>query len=357
MDSIDARIWDYHDDIALGEVLYVPILTAPINGPPYIKSITDVPNDQGRQVRVSWYASEYDAPGDTITITEYCLWRRIDSLSVGLNGGETKRGDIPSLKPFPPGDWDYVLTVPACGQEVYNCVAPTLCDSTSDGVCWSVFFVSAMTPEPLVYFVSEIDSGYSVDNLAPSTPKGLMAVSGDTSINLIWRAIPDGDFRYYAIYRGRESGFTPDSSNLLGTTIDTAYSDLEVLNDSTYYYRISAFDFAGNEGEYSDEVSCKFTGIYANRNVELPVSFSLSQNYPNPFNPVTEIRYALPRGCEVRLEVYNILGEKVATLVDEKQAPGYKAVTWDAKAVGSGIYFYRLQAGSFVETRRMVLLR
>lgn len=89
----------------------------------------------------------------------------------------------------------------------------------------------------------------------------------------------------------------------------------------------------------------------------LPKDFLLFQNYPNSFNPTTEIKYALPRDCQVRLEVYNILGEKIATLVDENQAPGYKAVTWNAKDVGSGIYFYRLQAGSFVETRKMVLIR
>lgn len=76
---------------------------------------------------------------------------------------------------------------------------------------------------------------------------------------------------------------------------------------------------------------------------------------------MTEIRYALPavsgQPSVVRLEVYNVLGEKVATLVNEQQPPGYKAVTWNAKDVGSGVYFYRLQAGSFVETRRMVVIK
>ncbi len=247
--------------------------------------------------------------------------------------------------------------MPACGQEVYNCVAPTLCDSTVDGLCWSVFFVSAMTPEPLVYFVSDIDSGYSIDNLAPSTPQGLMAASGDTSINLVWNTVPEEDFRYYALYRGTESGFTADSSNLLGTTIDTAYSDIEVANDSTYYYRVSAYDFAGNESELSDEVDCKFTGVNGNRERELPKSFSLSQNYPNPFNPVTEIRYALPRDCQVRLEVYDILGQKIATLVDGRQEAGYRSVRWDASGFASGIYFYRLQADDFIQTKKMILLR
>jgi len=189
----------------------------------------------------------------------------------------------------------------------------------------------------------------------PKVPLPFKTLDYD-SVNGFLDTIPDEDFRYYAIYRGIESGFTPDSSSLLGTTIDTAYSDLEVFNDSTYYYRVSAFDFAGNESQYSDETGCQ-VGIHSKREGELPVVFSLSQNYPNPFNPVTEIRYALPGGCQVRLEVYSILGQRVAMLVEGKQTAGYKSVRWDANGMASGVYFYRLQAGDFVETRRMVLIR
>jgi len=89
----------------------------------------------------------------------------------------------------------------------------------------------------------------------------------------------------------------------------------------------------------------------------LPQEFSLSQNYPNPFNPITYIKYALPRNYYVSLEVYNILGQKVATLVDAEQKAGYKTARWDAGSLSSGIYFYRLQAGDFVQTRKMVVLK
>jgi len=98
-------------------------------------------------------------------------------------------------------------------------------------------------------------------------------------------------------------------------------------------------------------------GIETESLVELPKSFLLMQNYPNPFNPITQIKYALHKECWVRLEIYNILGQKVASLVDEVLKAGYKKVEWDADSFSSGIYFYRLKAGDFVETRKMVVLK
>ena len=88
-----------------------------------------------------------------------------------------------------------------------------------------------------------------------------------------------------------------------------------------------------------------------------PSDFSLHQNYPNPFNPTTSIEYALPHAGYVSLRVYNVLGEGVATLVDGQQAAGTLKTTWDASHMPSGVYFYRLTAGEYVQTRKMVLMR
>jgi len=90
---------------------------------------------------------------------------------------------------------------------------------------------------------------------------------------------------------------------------------------------------------------------------ETPTEFSLSLNYPNPFNPSTTIAYALPRDSYVKLEVFNLLGERVSTLRDGLQDAGYHSVTFNAKGLPSGIYFYRLNAGDFVETKKLVLMR
>jgi hypothetical protein len=94
----------------------------------------------------------------------------------------------------------------------------------------------------------------------------------------------------------------------------------------------------------------------------VPSAFQLSQNYPNPFNPQCEIRYALPKHAEVNLSVYNVLGQKVKTLVDELQTAGFKTVHWNGKddkgeEVSSGVYFYKLKAGDYSETKKMILLK
>ena len=89
----------------------------------------------------------------------------------------------------------------------------------------------------------------------------------------------------------------------------------------------------------------------------LPGEVKLFQNYPNPFNPTTVIRYELPQASEVKLVVYDVLGREVAVLVNERKLPGRYTVKFDATGVASGVYFYRLQAGSFVEVRKLVVLK
>jgi hypothetical protein len=93
-----------------------------------------------------------------------------------------------------------------------------------------------------------------------------------------------------------------------------------------------------------------------------PEAFELFQNYPNPFNPETEISYVLPTACFVELSVYNLLGQKVRTLVDESQSAGFKNVKWDGKDenganAASGIYFYKIKAGEFTQSKKMEIIK
>jgi hypothetical protein len=89
----------------------------------------------------------------------------------------------------------------------------------------------------------------------------------------------------------------------------------------------------------------------------VPKTFALEQNYPNPFNPSTTIRYQLPQSATVSLKIYDVLGREVQTLVNERQAAGQYSVPFNADGLASGVYFYRLQAGSFVQTKKMMLIK
>ena len=89
----------------------------------------------------------------------------------------------------------------------------------------------------------------------------------------------------------------------------------------------------------------------------IPMVFSLKQNYPNPFNPATTIQYSIPEAEKVVLTIYNVLGQQVATLMNEVQNPGTYQATFDAAHLASGVYIYRIQAGDFVESKRMMLIK
>ncbi|MGH7456771.1 MAG: T9SS type A sorting domain-containing protein, partial [bacterium] len=98
------------------------------------------------------------------------------------------------------------------------------------------------------------------------------------------------------------------------------------------------------------------TGVSQNPKV-MATNFYLAQNYPNPFNPSTNIAFALVQAGNVKLRIFNALGQKVATLVNGRMSAGQHNVAWDARNVPSGIYFYKLEAGAFSQTRKMVLMK
>ena len=105
------------------------------------------------------------------------------------------------------------------------------------------------------------------------------------------------------------------------------------------------------------QLSIEPTAIEEDLLSAIPEVFGLSQNYPNPFNPMTRIDYQLPVNSDVELSVFNILGQKVITLVSERQSAGYYHIEWDASGYASGIYYYHIKSGEFQDVKRMILLR
>jgi len=171
-------------------------------------------------------------------------------------------------------------------------------------------------------------------------------------VAFIWRKATPGVARYW-------HELATDSLFLFKTTdstiTDTAFIRSGVPNGN-YWWCVRAFNTAG-WGSFSDvrKFTVAVTGIGDRE--PIPTEYSLEQNYPNPFNPTTVIRFGLPTQTMVRLTVYNVLGEEVLSLVESLLPAGYHEVKVGASRLSSGIYFYRLQAGAFVTTKRLLLLR
>jgi hypothetical protein len=113
---------------------------------------------------------------------------------------------------------------------------------------------------------------------------------------------------------------------------------------------------AGGHDIYIVKLSPEQVGI-DNQNAPVPRTFSLSQNYPNPFNTSTVIEYQLPTQSQVKIEIYNILGNRLCTIQDRRQSAGYYRAIWNADGFSSGIYFYKIQAGAYIETEKMLLIK
>ena len=133
------------------------------------------------------------------------------------------------------------------------------------------------------------------------------------------------------------------------------YVDRTAMASSTYWYYLEQVNLDGTRTQ-SFRISTATTDVAEETRRELPTAFAL-RNFPNPFNPATEIEYALPEEHHVRLTVYNILGQQVAVLVDAVRPAGVYRVTWRPERLQSGVYVYRLDAGSFVQAKKMTYLR
>jgi len=257
--------------------------------------------------------------------------------------------------------WDFITTVPYHGMDVYSFVAPTLVDSnattSSTGEYWTTFVVTAHTMVPDLFFDSEPESGYSVDNLIPSVPQNLTASyysDPGTLVMLNWESIEDEDFDYYTIYRGTAPGVLP-SDEPYGYTVDTSFVDQALEPGQIYYYVVTAVDFNGNESAPSNEADA--TVLSTDPTLNVPDSYALSQNYPNPFNPVTTLSFDLPEANQVKVTVHNLLGEVVVTLVDDYRPAGRYTIQWDAREFPSGMYLVRMESGTYGFTRKMMLLK
>ena len=190
----------------------------------------------------------------------------------------------------------------------------------------------------------------------------------------------------YGIYASKDSGVTWVSKNAIRD--DSLVSNI-IINSKDVIYKSSAFGvtystddgdtwtpvnginsvvsflaldmdnylYAGTKsGTIYRSSASTVTGVPGN-NFEMPGKFKLLQNYPNPFNPATTIEYSIPRTGFVALKIYDILGKEIAVLVNEEKSAGKYKINFDASKFSSGVYFYMMQAGNFVETKKLIVLK
>jgi hypothetical protein len=340
---------------------------------PVIRSVRDVPQDQGGYVNIAWDASQYDPIGD---ITEYSIWRALDigQAAMMMDGSAhviASASEIPENITGPvlrmqllAGQqfyWELIAVHPAYYIDNYSKIVPTAFDSTAASNEYHYFQIIAHTAASMTFWVSEPDSGYSVDNIDPCPP---LALAGEQSfvpegLTVTWAPNSEADLDCYRVYRGTSEGFVPGPGSLLASPCDTMLFDAGWTWSAGYWYKVSAVDVHGNESGYA---VLGPEGVTGDDVPVVPRATYLDQNHPNPFNPATRIAFGLAVPGNVRLRIYDAAGRLVRVLVDGHRMGGCYEETWDGRddagrGVASGVYFYSLQAGAFNETRKMVLLR
>ncbi|MBU0558677.1 MAG: T9SS type A sorting domain-containing protein, partial [Bacteroidetes bacterium] len=336
--------------------LSIAALKYEMTGPGMITGVRDVPNDQGNQVGVSWTKFGGDGGNAVLEnpVKAYGVWRveQIPGKAISnnkINSSNLKIGDQINDE----GKLlTYVAYVPAAKLFEYNAMVPTLFNTVDTDTAWTEFVVSAFNENGNVQW-TEPAAGFSVDNLIPGAPKAFAGELGDMKVNLTWEESEDVDFKYFAVYRSTTQGSVP--STPYATTTDLKFVDNSVLSGTTYYYVMSAFDFNGNQSDYTQELPFTITSLEEISGT--PTQFSLSQNYPNPFNPTTMIKFGLPEASNVKVTVYDAVGKEVGVLVNEYLNSGYYNYSWNASNMATGVYFYEMKAGNFTQVHKMLLVK
>jgi hypothetical protein len=334
------------------------------NAEPAITRVRDVPNDQGGAVQVEWTASYRDTFPD-FSIGQYTVWRRVPNALVQAQvlpatpGTTTRLRDGRVILAGVLGTqavyWEQVGTQPARGLPGYSFVASTTSDSLPGSNPRTSFMIMAEEADGIPCWSSAADSGYSVDNLAPSAPSPFTGSYSAGTATLGWGASGAADFALFRLYRGENTTFATGPGNLVRTQAGTGYVDVA---GEPYIYKLTAVDIHGNE---SVEATLQPSGT-ADVDAATPRELALSAPAPNPLRASCAMQLALPRAARVALAVYDQQGRRVRTLVAGAQPAGEQTVVWDGRdeggrGVASGIYFVRCEAEGRTFTRRIAAIR
>ena len=206
---------------------------------------------------------------------------------------------------------------------------------------------------------------FTTDQAFPVAPALVSPADGGTDITdatLLWNSVPTAT--EYRVQISKEPDFSGSIAVDRDDITNTFFTATNLEKWTTYYWRVRGISHVG-QGYWSETWSFETGDIVSVEQIDntIPDEFVLRQNYPNPFNPVTMIQFAIPEGATVRLEIYNMLGQRVATLIDGEHHPaGHYEAIWDARdvsgnEVSSGMYMYRISAGDYVNVKKMLLMK
>ncbi len=291
-----------------------------------------------------------------ITTNGGTSWHSQELLS-GVPAGLLDCSDVTFVSPtigFIVGGWDEPRVF-GLHRKIFN--------TTDGGLSWTQQLDEDNLQPLLAVYFTDINTGWAVGgngtilhttnggNPVPVELTSFTATANGKEVTLNWSTATELNNQGFEVQRkfGSNEFVTVGSVKGYGTTTSPnnyTYID-KLLTSGKYFYRLKQIDFGGKY-EYSQIVEVNWSPF---------TTYKLEQNYPNPFNPTTTIGFGIPEKGNVRLSVLNILGEEIKVLLNVEKEAGYHSIDFDASSIPSGVYFYQLRAGSFAETRKMVLLR
>ncbi len=215
------------------------------------------------------------------------------------------------------------------------------------------------------YFLQQSSWPYNTSN--KEVTYRLYHMFGDAFLNLYYNVPQNLTVTHASTINANATSFTVTANtgsfialsvngNILGTATATGSpQSITISGTMTTGQIMKVVVTKQNYFRYEGNVNVGATGIVNNTNI--PKEYSLSQNYPNPFNPITKINYALPKDGFVTIKVFDVLGREINTLVNELKSAGYYSIDFDATSLNSGVYFYKIDAGTFSDIKRMILVK
>jgi predicted nucleotidyltransferase len=210
-------------------------------------------------------------------------------------------------------------------------------------------------------------------NTLPITPSNLQSVVSGQDVTFSWDKSTDNETPQNGLRYNLVIGNAPYAVNILSPMSDrnTGYRRVVNLGNSNnnswtivglepeqiYYWSVQAIDNCFAASDFAPEQSVLITSVEDEEINKTPTEYELTQNFPNPFNPTTTVRYSIIKPGLVRIIIYDIMGKEVKTLVNEFKQVGTYEVQFNASEIASGIYLYRIESGSFIQTKKMILLK